>query len=84
MDSLHSFLRLRGYRVYCITGLSGYPDLRNGSDNMDSPVRERRSSPNSNDPHFPLYFEVLTLLKLEGQKSFIVRQGAFIASTFPL
>lgn len=64
MDSLHSSLRLQGCRVYCITGLSNYPYLRNGSDNLDSRVREglerERKVRDSSAPNFPLYFEILT------------------------
>lgn len=86
MDSLHSFLRLQGYRVYCIIGLSNYPYLGNESDTLDSRVREGlerdKKVPNSSGPNSPLYFEILSMLKLEGQESFSVVQVPFVASTF--
>lgn len=67
-----------------MTGLSNYSYLGNGSDDLDSRVREEcereRKVSDSNGPNSPLCFKILTTLKLEGQKSFSVVQVAFIPS----
>lgn len=67
-----------------MTRLSNYSYLGNGSDDLDRRVREgrerERKVSDSNGSNCSLYFEILTTLKLEGQKSFSVVQVAFISS----
>jgi hypothetical protein len=46
VEELYSFLQLQRDRVYCIVGLSHYPYLRSGCDNLESERElERRRVP---------------------------------------